>query len=134
MPLDQMYILEGFLAHLLGGIIGGLTGWFLHAIYGKWQRKKQHARFDRDIEEFARRLTSLVSKNEMPTVMAQVVPLASKAAFGTEVPPLKEAYSFPAGVQLNCKLCLRSVVPTFEGRCPTCLLGCSSFHQPAQDL
>ena len=134
MPLDPSQISEGFLAHLIGGIIGGVVGWFLHAAYGLLLRKRQHAQFDREIVEFATQLQRLVSLQEIPTVMARVVPLASKATFGTEVPPLKERHSFPKGVKLNCKICKRSIEPTFEGRCATCKLGCTSYHESAKDL
>lgn len=131
MTLEQEHILVGFLAHLIGGIIGGLTGWFLHAIYSRWQRGKQHAHFDREIEQFATHLKSLISKEQMPDVMARVVPLASKAIFGTEIPPLKKVYALPAGSKLGCKMCERSIEPTFDGRCPSCKIGCSLYHEPA---
>jgi hypothetical protein len=130
MGLDPVHILEGFTAHLLGGIIGGLTGWFLHTLYGRFQRKRQHAQFDREIEDFVTRLKSLISREEMPLVMERVVPLTSRATFGTEVPPLKEKFSLPTGVKLHCTMCERSINATFEGRCPSCKLGLGSYHEP----
>jgi len=130
MALDPVSVSEGFLAHLLGGVIGGLAGWLLHTLYGQLQRRKQHAQFDREISEFVAQLRSLLRREQIPSVMARVVPLASKATFGTQIPPLKEEHLLPAGIKLNCRMCERSIEPSFEGRCPTCKLGCSSYHDP----
>ena len=58
---ETAQVLEGFLAHLIGGVIGGLTGWFLHIIYSRLQRRKKHAQFDREIVEFVSNLKNLIS-------------------------------------------------------------------------
>lgn len=130
MPIDPSQVSEGFLAHVIGGVIGGAVGWFLHVAYAFFQRGKQHARFDREIVEFAEQLQQLLPAEQIPLVMARVVPLASKATFGADVPPLKEHHLLPPGVKLLCKICQRLVEPTADGRCATCKLGCTSYHEP----
>lgn len=129
MVIELEHVITGFLGHVFGGIIGGLTGWFLHIIYTRSQRRKQHAQFDREIETFASQLRNLIPREQIPEVMARVVPLASKAIFGTEIPPLEKEYALPPGTALDCKNCERSIIPTFEGRCPTCRMGCSTYHK-----
>jgi len=129
MPLDPTHILEGFWAHLIGGVIGGVAGWLVHSVYHRLQRRRHHAEFDREIIGFVAQLKTVISKDKMPGVMARLVPLVSKATYGSEVPPLKEEYSLPSGVTLDCKMCERSIEPTFEGRCPTCKLGASLYHE-----
>jgi hypothetical protein len=89
MAVDLSSMAEGFFAHLIGGLIGGLVGWFLHAVYHRWERGRHHAEFDREIVDFVTHLKSLISKDHMPGVMERVVPLVSKATFGTEAPPLR---------------------------------------------
>jgi hypothetical protein len=128
------HVSQGFIAHLLGGLIGAVVGWSIHVLYRRLKRGSQHAQFDREIVGFAKQLQTLVASEKMPAVMARVVPLACKATFGTEEPPLKETYTIPHGTILGCKLCKRRVEPTSEGRCPTCKLGCSSYHVPVADL
>jgi len=126
---DISNIAEGFLAHLLGGVLGGVVGWMMHVVYGLWRRGQQHAQFDREIVEFANELKSLVRLDEIPNVMKRVVPLASKATFGTDTPPLKEKYVLPTDSKVECGICERSVKPTHEGRCETCKLGLTSYHK-----
>lgn len=129
MNLASIPVWEGILAHLLGGIIGGVVGWFAHTIYRYWERKRHHAEFDRAITEFARHLQVLLPHEQIPEVMARVVPLASKAFFGRKKPPLKERNVIPAGGRFGCDICKRTIEPTVQGRCPTCKLAMSSYHQ-----
>lgn len=122
--------LDGFLAHLVGGIIAAIVGWFAHAYYQHRQRRKMHARFDHEIEAFVGHLKALIPTTEMPGVMQRVVPLVSRATFGTEIPPLNKEYTFPAGLSVGCKMCEQSINPLPEGRCPTCKIGLQSYHNP----
>lgn len=128
--LNASQVSDGFFAHVIGGVIGGGVGWVMHALYRRWQRRRQHAEFDREVVGFATQLQSLVSDEQIPKVMARFVPVASKATYGIEIPPLKERYSLPQGVTLECDICKRTVEPTFEGRCDTCKLGITSYHRP----
>lgn len=131
MIADVNHVLTGFLAHVLGGLIAGLVGWFGHSIYERRRRKIYHVQFDRDITQFAEQIHTMVSNTEqMQELMAYVVPLASKARFGMDVPPLKEEHTLPQGVTLQCKFCKLPVEPTTEGRCKTCNVGCSLWHTP----
>ncbi len=126
--LDSVHLSEGFFAHVFGGMVGGGTLWLMHTFYRLWERRRHHAKFDRAIVEFATHLHTLVSVDQIPSMMERVVPLVSRATFGQEVPPLKESYAFPPGVVLNCRVCARRIEPTFEGRCPTCKLSCTFYH------
>ena len=121
--------LEGFGAHILGGLIGGLIGWLGHLVYERYRRKKHHAQFDRDVLEFAQEIRGLVALDNIPPLMKKFVPIASKAHFGTEIPPLKEEYIVPEETTLKCRICERDVKPTTEGRCETCKLGYSTYQR-----
>jgi hypothetical protein len=127
-------ILIGFGAHVLGGLIGGVVGWLSHTVFNHLQRKKQHARFNREIIELTERLKGTIPNAEIPKVMERVVPLASRATFGVPEPPLNEVILMPSGAKLDCNICVRTIEPNFEGRCPTCKLGSMSYHVPAHKL
>lgn len=122
-------VMLGFAAHVVGGLIAGLVGWFCHAVYERCQRRKQHARFDSDIQRFARTLKDTVRAEDRPKVMAQVVPLASRATFHDSVPPLNQHVELLPTVELRCNICERRVKPEHDGRCGTCKLGHSSWHE-----
>ena len=132
MNAELNHVVLGFLAHVLGGLIAGWVGWFGHLIYERRRRKKYHAQFDRDILEFAHTIQAIVTPEQMPELMAHVVPLASKARFGVDTPPLKEEHTLPPGAILHCKICKRSITPTTAGRCKTCKLGCGLWHEDVQ--
>ena len=38
----------------------------------------------------------------MPEIMAHIVPLASRARFGVDIPPLNEEHTLPKGTKLHC--------------------------------
>jgi hypothetical protein len=63
--------------------------------------------------------------------MKLAVPLASKARYGVEIPPLKkrDIYYDDKSGELHCKLCKKDVRPTSEGRCNNCKLNCSLWHE-----
>ncbi len=130
MNAELNQFLSGFLADIMGGLIAGLVGWFAHSKYEKHRRKKYHAQFDRDILEFSHAMRDAIPHEQIPELMALVVPLASRARFGVDMPPLKEEHTLPKGAVLHCKICKQSVEPTTEGRCKTCKLTCGLWHEP----
>jgi len=132
MNIELNHLLIGFLAHTLGGLIAGLFGWFGHSLYDHSRRKRYHVQFDRDIIEFVHKIRDKFPAKQMPELMRYIVPLASKARFGVDVPPLKEEHSLPKGTTLYCKYCKRNTEPSTEGRCKTCTLGCGLWHEPAK--
>ena len=132
MPADLSGVMFGFLADLLGGLIAGLVGWFGHLIYDRRRRRKYHAQFDRDILQFAETIQPSVRPDQMQELMAHVVPLASKARFGVDVPPLTADHTLPKGATLYCKFCEMNIEPTTEGRCKICKLNCGLWHEAAR--
>ena len=48
-------------------------------------------------------MKAVIPPGQIPEIMALVVPLASKARFGVDAPPLKEEHTLPKGVTLYCK-------------------------------
>ncbi len=82
--MNAELLVLGFIAHICGGLIGGLVGWFGHSIYEHRRRKKYHAQFDRDIIEFIENFQGTVPADQMPEIMAHIVPLASRAQYGAD--------------------------------------------------
>ncbi len=82
--MNAELVVLGLLAHICGGLIGGLVGWFGHSIYEHRRRKKYHAQFDRDIIEFIENFQGTVPADQMPEIMAHIVPLASRAQYGAD--------------------------------------------------
>ena len=109
MSVDTPQIAEGFVAHLIGGLIGVLVGWIAHEAYTMFRHRRQHAEFNREIDEFAAQIRQLIPGEQMPAMMKRVVPLVSRATFRTEVPPLTEEFALPTGTAYKCRYCERVV-------------------------
>src|SRR5689334_22166708 len=102
----------GLLAHILGGLIGALIGWFAHVFLQWWRRRKSHVLFEGDISDFTQTISGVLSADKIRKLMRQFVPLASKARYGEDVPPLREEYIIPQGIDLHCKICEATITPT----------------------
>lgn len=123
---------------IFGKVVAGLTGaiivWGIQRLW-QWlyQSKKSQAEFRNDIIEFSNSIKDSIPLDKIPSLMALVVPLASKARFGIDSPPLLDNYIIPSNVKLNCKVCKQEVKATTEGRCKTCKLSCSLWHDEFPD-
>ncbi len=135
--LELYPMINGFISSIIAGILAGLVAAavssFFKSIFEKHRRRIYDEQFDRDIKQFSYSMKDTISSDKIQELMKLVVPLASKARYGQEVPPSKDGDMkyFKDNTVLHCKICEKKIRPTTEGRCNECKLSCSLWHEPS---